>query len=392
MERISTIMQKYELDALIASTTENVAYTSGYLSPPRFNYTTQFYVVVPREEDQGTCLIIPTVKLATAAQMPLQVKEIESYGAFYIEKPSENVALEEASQRLSAMLLMVKPKSNALEALEEVLCAKGLTKGRLGIDEMGFDPSVLARFQSDFPEAELVQAYQIFREAQAIKTDEECQIIKKACKITMAAINEALEMAGEGMAQRELVERYESKLIKQGAAPAHSNIRCGQSAAFPDVLPSDYRLAKGDLVSWDVGCIYQGYHSDLAGTAVVGKPNAKQLRYYEAVLEGEKRALETVKPGARVADTFHAAVETVRAKGIPHYNRNGCGHGIGIEAYGLPLVVPESPHCFEVGMVLNVETPYYELGFGGVIVEDTIRVTDSGFEYLSTIDRDLHIL
>ena len=43
----------------------------------------------------------------------------------------------------------------------------------------------------------------------------------------------------------------------------------------------------------------------------------------------------------------------------------------------------------EAGMVLNLETPYYELGFGGLQVEDTLLVTASGYEFLTHRSRDL---
>ena len=86
------------------------------------------------------------------------------------------------------------------------------------------------------------------------------------------------------------------------------------------------------------------------------------------------------------------AVENVRKAGIPHYERNHVGHGIGIECYDLPNITALSDDVLEEGMVLNVETPYYELGFGGVQVEDTLLVTKSGFQKLTRNDRDLFIL
>jgi len=43
-------------------------------------------------------------------------------------------------------------------------------------------------------------------------------------------------------------------------------------------------------------------------------------------------------------------------------------------------------------MVINIETPYYEMGFGGIQVEDTVVVKSDGFEYLTSLDRDLLVL
>jgi Xaa-Pro aminopeptidase len=68
------------------------------------------------------------------------------------------------------------------------------------------------------------------------------------------------------------------------------------------------------------------------------------------------------------------------------------GHGIGIEVYDPPLLAPTSDDVLEEGMVVNVETPYYELGFGGVQVEDTVVVTADGYRLLTQCDRGLFVL
>ena len=89
---------------------------------------------------------------------------------------------------------------------------------------------------------------------------------------------------------------------------------------------------------------------------------------------------------------FDRAVEVTRAAGIPHYDRHHCGHGIGIECYDLPSIAAQDTTVLKEGMVVNVETPYYELGFAGLQVEDTVVVTKDGVEYLSTYDRSLQVI
>ena len=98
--------------------------------------------------------------------------------------------------------------------------------------------------------------------------------------------------------------------------------------------------------------------------------------------------MSITKPGTRVAELFDIAVETAR-KGIPDYQRTHIGHGIGLELYEPPSINPTSEIVLEEDMVINVEPPYYELGLGGFQVEDTIVVTDSGFRFLTTLDRGL---
>jgi Xaa-Pro aminopeptidase len=90
-----------------------------------------------------------------------------------------------------------------------------------------------------------------------------------------------------------------------------------------------------------------------------------------------------------VGDLFAAAVDTIRRAGLPEYRRHHVGHGIGLEMYEAPLLVENSDARLEAGMVINVETPYYESGYGGFQVEDTVLVTENGGELLTAADRSL---
>ncbi len=96
-------MDKHGVDALIASTPENVVYASGYWARNRLNYLTQNYVVLPRDPGHRPCLILPTSKLSAAAQIPLLLEEIESYGVFHTTERQEGAELDGPSRRLARL-------------------------------------------------------------------------------------------------------------------------------------------------------------------------------------------------------------------------------------------------------------------------------------------------
>lgn len=68
------------------------------------------------------------------------------------------------------------------------------------------------------------------------------------------------------------------------------------------------------------------------------------------------------------------------------------GHGIGLETYDPPLLAPGDHTKLEAGMVLDIETPYYEIGLGALHVEDTFVVTDDGVELRTSIPRSMQEL
>jgi hypothetical protein len=127
----------------------------------------------------------------------------------------------------------------------------------------------------------------------------------------------------------------------------------------------------------------------LALIAAFGEPTEEARRHHRALLAGVERACELIRPGVRAAQVFEAAVETVRREGIGHYRRNHVGHGIGIDGYDAPSLTATSDEILEGGMVLCVETPYYELGRWGLQVEDMVVVRADGVERLTATSGDL---
>jgi Xaa-Pro aminopeptidase len=126
---------------------------------------------------------------------------------------------------------------------------------------------------------------------------------------------------------------------------------------------------------------------------VLGEPSPKLRAYYSAVLEGEEYAFSTTRPGVTACALFEGIVATVRRAGILHYRRHHVGHGIGAEVYDPPVLTETAKVAIEAGMVLNVETPYYELGWGAVHVEDAYVVGPNGTNrWLTRMSRQLLIV
>jgi Xaa-Pro aminopeptidase len=166
----------------------------------------------------------------------------------------------------------------------------------------------------------------------------------------------------------------------------------GERSALADAAPTGRRLRPGDLLRFDVGCVLDGYWSDVGRTAVVGDPTAKQARRYNAIYAGEQAQLEAARPERSARELFDIAVEAVEARGLSPYRRHHCGHGIGSEVYEPPIIGPSSDIPLRAGMTFCFETPYYELGWGGMMVEDTVVITETGSEMLTRSDRTLRVI
>ncbi len=383
-------MEKYDIDALIASTPENVFYISGLMSlGHKILRGTQVYAILPREKDIEPSIVCSIGEADLVAESRTWITDLRFYGAFYIYQAK---ALLTNTEKEVIGLMKIKAEKDPIKALLKALKEKGLANKKLGFDELGVSYMVFERIKSELSETEIVTANNIFRELRMIKTSNEIEKLGKAASINERALEASIEGVKTGTTEKDIAKAYESCVIKEGATPLFSAIGVGTRSALPNVVPSDYKVNKGDLIRLDVGCIYQNYSSDIARTFSLGEPSERKKMYYEAVLAGEQEAIKNIKPGIQACDIFQIAVETVRKEGIPHCERSHCGHGIGVECYDDPLISPTNTTILQEGMVLCIEPPYYELGFGGFQVEDEVVVTKEGTYYLSTIDRKLRVI
>lgn len=228
--------------------------------------------------------------------------------------------------------------------------------------------------------------------ARMVKTPEEIRRLTHVAHVTEDAMQHVLNNAKEGMTETEAKRVFHAFLVANDVEPRLTVLTFGGHSAFPSGIPGSRKLRSGDIIRFDVGGVYQNYWSDLSRVAVFGEPTERMRNYYQALLLGEDACMEAARPGATASDVFDAGVNAVRNAGIAHYRRQHVGHGIGLNVYDPPILKAGNETELLPGMVLNVETPYYEVGFGGLQVEDLIVITDSGSQMLTRTARELRSL
>ena len=141
------------------------------------------------------------------------------------------------------------------------------------------------------------------------------------------------------------------------------------------------RLATGDIVSIDVGCIVDGWHADCARTWMVGDVTPEEAQLVEATRRGMEAGIAAAVPGNHLGDIGHA-IESVAHEYGYGIVRPFVGHGIGQAMHEEPQVPnygrPGAGMLIESGMCFAIE-PMFNLGGDEVFVEDdgwTVRTSD----------------
>ncbi|HSR12009.1 MAG TPA: Xaa-Pro peptidase family protein, partial [Thermodesulfobacteriota bacterium] len=338
-------MKNHALDAVVASTPENVSYISGFWSiSHRVIKGTQTFAVYPADTKISPFVITPVGELDQAAILSdCRAKEFASFGKFFYEIPPDAV-LSPDEELLKEILAASPPSEDAVAALVQGLEERGLARGRIALDEMNTPAPLYRAVEERLPGAEVLPGYSIFREMRSVKTAEEVALLERAAALTEQAFHRSLAVIREGVRESEIAQVFNTVIAQGGGLPVFTCIGAGVRSAFPNVRASDSRVKKGDLIRYDIGCLLDNYYSDTARIAVLGEPDEKQRLVYQAVLEGENRGLELIRPGARACEIFEASVRATREAGIPHYRRAHVGHGIGAEFYEIPYLSPSSDH------------------------------------------------
>lgn len=388
--RLQELMKRDKLDAVIATCPENVTYLSGFWAMSQWvRRGPQAYVLFPADAKQP-CIIANSGILDLVADQKPWVTDIRRYGYFQLDAdPSAEL---DSDDQLQQKLFSGRAYKDSVDALVEAIKEKGLERATFGLDEMGITPQCVDQLRSALPDAKFVRCFSLFERVRSIKTQGEVEILRKAARATERAIDAALKVAAEGITEREMLREFNACLAQNDTTPVVGCIGFGNRSAMINVQPSNRRLKRGDLIRFDVGGRYRHYRSDMSRGASLGEPVPKISKYYRAVEKGVLRGYDIIKPGVKVSDLFKEIVATVQCEGIPHFKRSHVGHGIGVDGYDPPNIAESSSDVLDENMVVCIETPYYELGFAGLQVEDMVRVTKDGAESLMTLPTALQIL
>lgn len=384
IERLTGVLEREGLAALVASSPENVAYLTGFHSMTEAVFQTRQLAVCA---SRGTALVVPAIDVATIVSDGIEVDHVACFGGFvsdFAEQAGADV------RRIRA--IMEARATTPADALRAALAALEVREGTLGLDETRLTHDAWSRIVQLLAPSPVVPAASLLGGARRVKAPWEIECLEQALAISEEALNAVLQALKPGVTERDAVTLYQTEVLKRGGAPSPAIIAFGPRSSVPAPLPSDRALRGGDLVRFDLGCVFKGYHASVARTAVLGQPDTRQAIAYTAIAAGLGAAVDRITPGVTAGEVFAAAVEATRAAGLPEYHRYHVGHGIGLEPYERPKLASGSPTPLEAGEVLRVEVPYYEHGWSGLNVRDTVLVTPGGAHGLNHSNRGLIVL
>jgi Xaa-Pro aminopeptidase len=317
----------------------------------------------------------------------------------------------------NGMLLLTKDRAllftdprYATQAPQESDCEVKVAKGnlaaelrkwtkRLRIKSVAFEQNRIsfetyAQLSADSKSVTLKGVSGAVEALRAVKSPREIEAIAESVQLNSEALRQALRHFRHSMREVDLAAEIEYRMRRLGAENTafETIVASGKHSALPHAHPTESPIQNDQLLLIDMGAKLAGYTSDMTRTYAIGKLGRKARRMYRAVLESQLAAIDTVKPGISCMAVDRAAREVLGKFGLDKLFVHSTGHGLGLEIHESPRIGRKERTKLEPGMVITIEPGVYAEDEGGVRIEDTVLVTDTGCKVLTPTEKNLVVL
>ena len=263
---------------------------------------------------------------------------------------------------------------------------------------IGVDKVLPARFLLPFmqylPNAKFVNGSMIVDKIRMVKDEFEIEKMKQASNSNDLAIDEVIHLIKEGCSEHDIAEQLPSIYRKYGSEGVSFEpiIAFGANAADGHHSVDNTVIKSGDSIVIDMGCIYQGYCSDMTRTVFYQEVSNKARVVYELVKKANQAAIAMIEPGVLLSDIDKCARDIISEAGYGENFNHRLGHFIGREVHEYGDVSSQFNIAVEEGMIFSIEPGIYIQGEFGVRIEDLVIVTKDGCKSLNTYPKDIIVI
>ncbi|MBS7575981.1 MULTISPECIES: Xaa-Pro peptidase family protein [unclassified Enterococcus] len=230
-------------------------------------------------------------------------------------------------------------------------------------------------------------------ELREIKTPGEIEIIRQACAISDHAFSKLLDFIQIGKTELELANFLDFEMRKLGASGLSFDtiVASGVRSAMPHGVASQKKIETGDVITFDFGCYYENYVSDMTRTIVINQASDEVKAVYQTVLSANQAVLKQAKAGISYGNYDRFARSIIEEAGYGDYFTHSIGHGIGIDIHEEPFFANRELKLIE-NQVITDEPGIYLPNQFGVRIEDDLVVTQTGVSILTHAPKELIVL
>ena len=336
---ISDFMKRHEVDGLFIQKDENLRYISGF----------------------------------TGSDSYLFIAE----DGYFLLTDSRYV---EQAKKEAAGFTVVDYKGKLAETVGELV-------SRTGVNVLGIETILSYKMYLSLEEvlSEISLEFCPVDDFRRIKTEKELELIAEACRISDEGFRNTIPYIKAGVTERYLQAVLECEMLKAGSEGKSFDtiVASGERGAYPHGTATDKVIEEGELITFDFGAIYHGYHSDITRTVAVGEISDRQRFLYDKVLGCNEYVESLLKAGIHANEADRAAREYLKQFELDSYFTHALGHSVGLEIHESPVLALRDTSLLEANMTETVEPGVYLPGTGGARIEDTVVIKQNGIAILT---------
>jgi Xaa-Pro aminopeptidase len=294
----------------------------------------------------------------------------------------------EQMQREAPDFELAKIKTRFQDLLPEIVADLGVK--RLGFESEHVTVDQLKTFSEATDGVEWVPLKETVEKLRTMKEEDEIEALRRSAALNDEAFAHLLEVIKPGMTELEAAWVIESYMRTHGAKKIAFPVifAAGPNGALPHAQPGDYVIKEGEPIVIDMGCVVDGYCSDMTRTICLGasgarQPSDKYLEVWNLALKAQEAALTGIRAGTTGVEADALARNIIEEAGYGEQFGHGLGHGVGLAVHEWPRASKLSEDTYEAGMSLTVEPGIYLPGEFGVRIEDLVIIREDGVENLT---------
>lgn len=365
-DKARKILHKYKIDVLIASTPVNVYYTTGL---PTLHVAPNPILYVLSNQFPSISLINENGELSLVTWITYNSINKFSWVSDVSGIASPKAAMVEICDRIEKWGL--SEKTIAYESLMPTYQYEYL--------------------QEKFPNASFIRGDQAFLDMRLTKSEEEIKRIKQSTKISEKAIQAMVDEVHTGITDNKLLKIARRTIIDEGAE-GWDHLTLGIGGSDPEAPGIGTVMKQGDIARFDIGSIWKGYVSDVSRHVVLGEIPEGAKEVLDHMIQVQEYCVEHIKPNVNIKELYDDGrkfYKSLKKRGFCYIT----GHSIGLECEETHLfsIMKTLDMPFEENMVLDIEVWQNYKNQGLVGIEDCYRITKSGCERLSSLQKDFFI-
>lgn len=231
---------------------------------------------------------------------------------------------------------------------------------------------------------------EIIDDVRQIKDEEEIRKMKESSRINDEAMKKIIKELKVGISEKEVAQKLYDIYLKLGADGYSFPpiVAFGKNGAKPHHETGDEKLSLNTTVLIDIGCMKDGYASDMTRTYFFGEPTKEMEKVHSIVKEASEKATQKVRAGVKLSEIDKTARNIIENAGYGKYFTHRLGHFIGLTTHESGEVSPYSEIIAKEGMIFSIEPGIYLQNKFGVRIENLVLVTKNGCEKLNKIPCD----